>query len=258
MQVMKITVDSKRRDAACHWLRKHFGGKSYESWFQKMPHIGRYGELVDDFYIAAENKRYLSFFRMKFSDHSVEIVDLTPQLRTLCNIVYIDDVLHIAGGPPPSNAEVKYFCHMQPLSLDHLTNLSEKIKAIADLWTAFPAKENDVNLIAECFREIVSKNALKNVDVDRMLLRIKRKLHQYIHYNNPEKLLWQIGWQLTDNLIFDWAHSLEIMMHVVALVRPFKMLGGINFQVKEYQRKTWRLTSPKMPAHLKSISGAAA
>lgn len=252
MEVMKITVDYDKREKASQWLREHFGGKSYETWFESSPYRDFKHNALTDFYISMDIKKYLVFFKCKFSDYQNDVVDVTYELRQECDVIYIDDVLHLTGGPAASNDEVKYFRKMQPLIFDRMVDISERIKAAADLWVAFPKNCEDANIIAKCFREIISKNAVDGVDIDRLIGRLKLKIHHFFHVKNPIKLIWQIGWQLTDNGIFDWAHSLHIMMHVVNLVRPFQISGGIGYRIEEYQQKTGRLSSPKMPGHLRS------
>lgn len=259
MKVMKLEIDYKKRGKAAAWLRQYYGGKSHETWFEGEPYRTLDGNPIQEFFVTMNNKSYLSLFRMKFCDGKIAVVDLTPELKERCSAVYIDDIIHLVGGDYPSRDYVKYFCRMQSLGIDHIISMPEKIKAAADLWIQFPKNDDDANLISDCFYEIVSVNAPQSVNVDAVIYRIKRKLHQFFRYGNPIKLIWQIGWQLTDSGIFDWAQSLSVMMNVVNLVRPFHLNGGIDYHIKEYQRKTGRVCSPKMPPHLRqNANGSAA
>ena len=256
MEVMKITVDYDKREKASQWLREHFGGKSFDTWFEGNPYRDCKYNAVTDYYISMSIRKYLTYFKCKFSDYQNEVVEVTSELRQECDVIYIDDVLHLVGGPAASKDEVKYFCKMQPLIFDRMIDVSERIKAAADMWMAFPKNCEDANIIAECFREIITKNAVDSVDIDRLIVRLTEKIHRFFHSKNPIKLIWQIGWQLTESGIFDWAHSINIMMHVVNLVRPFQISGGIGYRIEEYQQKTGRLSSPKMPSHIRNVNPA--
>ncbi|WP_156428797.1 hypothetical protein [Magnetospirillum sp. XM-1] len=241
MEKLKMTVRAEISEKASQWLFDNLGQKGHDSWLEsncrrvydrKDPH------LAVDYFLPLDKRRHLTMFRMKFVDETPQLVTMTKSDIKRCNVAFVEDLENEIGRKIQRDDTLEYFFKTVPIYSYHFNDPGKYIKAMAILWDAFPQSLRVVKEVSWYFNLIIRPNLLTEKVASSIILDLEKALFRFLHDGQPLPLIYKVGRILTDYYVFDWINAMSTMLHVVQMVHPFEIGGGIDHYVAEFQNQT--------------------
>ncbi|WP_152426619.1 hypothetical protein [Paramagnetospirillum caucaseum] len=236
-----MTVRAEISEKASQWLFDNLGQKGHDSWLETKgrrvydrndPHI------AVDYFLPMDKKRYLTMFRIKFVEETPQLVTMTKADIRRCNVAFIEDLENEIGRKMPKNGTTKYFFDTMPICNADFSDPGQYIKATGALWNAFPQSLGVVKEVSGYFDLIIRPNLLTDKVASSIIFDLEKALFRFLHDGQPLPLIYKVGRILTDYYVFDWINAMSTMLHVVQMVHPFEIGGGIDHYVAEFQNQT--------------------